>query len=234
MLRSRQAPRTFAKSVDQSRYNLPSSPWFRDRDGRSFSAYEIEAVLEGVNGVSEVAVVRRRAHLRAYYTTVSGKPWPGIKERLRAAAREELAGREYMWPASYVKLTEMPYLVGTKKICREKLAKARWRRGYKVVEVPGARDPVSEWRFEGIIEAIPSRATLIIAHRLGGPQARPVRITISRENLSLHHRLNVGRWGVFEGYFRGEGGMMLTKFKLVPAPTRQISLDKVDAVFDAL
>lgn len=234
MLFPRKYRQTLARPADLSRCNKPSSPWFRDQEGRFFSAYEIEAVLEGVNGVSEAAVVRRHGAVRAYYTTVSGKPWPGIKERLRAAVRAELEGREHMWPASYVKLTQMPYLPGTKKIRRAKLAAGTWRsRRSKAVEVPAVREPVSQWQFEGIIEAIPSRATIIVAHRLG-PRSAPVRLTISRENLSLRHQLNAGRWGIFEGYFKGEGAMMLTKFKLMPAPVKQIPLGKVDAVFEAL
>jgi len=223
-----------ARPVDERRCNRPSSPWFRDDDGRCFSAYEIEAVLEGVNGVAEAAVVRRRGHLRAYFTTVNGKSWAGLEARLRAAVRAELEGREHMWPKTYKRLPEIPHDIRSGRIERAKLTANTYLK-HENLQVPQAKEAVNGWQFEGISEACPGRGAIIVSHRqAAGSNRAPIRVTLVRESVNSHQRLHPGRWGIFEGYFKGDGGMILTKFKLFRKPVVEVRLSNVDAVLDRL
>lgn len=217
------------------RVNTPGSPWFCDTEGRYFSAYEIEAILAGVSGVSEVGVIRKNGRLRAYYTTVSGKGWRGLEKRLRAAVRLELAGREHLWPQYYIHLEEMPYLRDTDKGIDRRRLHLNQNLERKPIAIPHAVEAVNEWRFEGVIVAVPSRKTIVVAHKPNANRySNPTRIVIGRDDRFKGRRLHPGRWGIFEGKFRGDQGMLLTAFTLVPRQRKEIRLSNTTEVFDVL
>ncbi len=219
-----------ARPIDEKAYNKPGSKWFKI-DGEVACASEIESVIEAEPSVSEVAVTYRNYRLVAFFTTIA-VPRAHYMARIRAAIRAELP--PHAQPTHLIRLQQMPIRDG--EIDRARLGREKARLKRSPVKIPRVADAENSWSFEGVIEAAPSAATLLVSHfpHANCDARRPIKVVIHRTKLHVHMRLTVGWYGVFEGYFGRGGAMLATKARatyLPPRPPKLSSPEKALAAF---